>query len=109
MGLDPHKLRTRSSLYLPLKASVPPEMVKLQDEVKAILKSVQEDDDFEEEQVLGELVKTEGAGPVANGDHTARDQPSERGGNPRAREGSVALGAQSLAAKLQSIRLSSYR
>ncbi|XP_046567194.1 uncharacterized protein LOC124275631 [Haliotis rubra] len=44
MGVDPGKLRKRSNLYLPIKARVPPEAIKIRKEVEKIIKSVQEDD-----------------------------------------------------------------
>lgn len=45
VGVNKEKLRTRSSLFLPLKAKANPESVKLRKEVEKIIKSVQEDND----------------------------------------------------------------
>lgn len=44
MGIDPGKLRKRSNLYLPIKARIPPEAIKIRKEVEQIIKCVQEDD-----------------------------------------------------------------
>ena len=102
MGLD---LRTRSTLYLPLKATVPPELVKLRKEVEEIIKSVQEDDeDFDEQELLKEnaLLQTKSSvtaapprgGDAVNSDHQhshhhhhhqrhQSGEPAEAGGRVR--------------------------
>lgn len=113
MGIDPHKLRTRSNLYLPLKASVPPELVKLRKEVEEIIKSVQEDnEDFDERQLLKEnaLLQTQSSqrpgDSITNGEHVPHPPHHHSGGG---KEGPGVPGSQvthTLAAKLQSIQVS---
>ncbi|PVD30861.1 hypothetical protein C0Q70_10136 [Pomacea canaliculata] len=76
MGIDPLKLRTRSNLFRPLKAAVPPELIKLRKEVEEIVRSVQEEVEALEEQ---KIAATQPAALVPS-----RDQdPSapEAGGN----------------------------
>ncbi|XP_069139980.1 uncharacterized protein [Argopecten irradians] len=46
-GIDPDKMRTRSSLFLPMKKEEHPEAAKLREEVKVILQSVQTDGESE--------------------------------------------------------------
>ena len=50
-GTEPEKLKTRSSLFLPIKATNHPEANKLRKEAEKIIKSVREDnDEYDEEQ-----------------------------------------------------------
>ncbi|XP_033757224.1 uncharacterized protein LOC117339635 [Pecten maximus] len=52
-GMDPDKMRTRSSLFLPMKKEEHPEAAKLREEVKVILQSVQTDAESDAESQEG--------------------------------------------------------
>ncbi|KAK7109149.1 uncharacterized protein [Littorina saxatilis] len=74
MGIHPHKLRTRSNLYLPLKANMPPELVKLRKEVEDIIKSVKEDDeDFDEQKLMKENALLQTQSTIRLGDTLGTD------------------------------------
>lgn len=117
MGIDPHKLRKRSNLFLPIKAAVPPELIRLRKEVEAIVKSVCEDDeDFDEEQLKQTQMTLEESGA-----YPAAEMSVEHARDVASRRDSVACttkkelsapayrGAAELAAKLQSIHVTPER
>ncbi|OWF46307.1 uncharacterized protein LOC110455927 [Mizuhopecten yessoensis] len=53
-GMDMDKMRTRSSLFLPMKKEEHPEAAKLREEVKVILQSVQTEAESDSDSVEGE-------------------------------------------------------
>lgn len=55
VGMDPEKMRTRSSLFLPMKKEEHPEAAKLREEVRIILESVQTDVDSDDDSMEGPI------------------------------------------------------